>query len=188
MSDGDLRHVRTRRLRLDAVGPRDVDEVFALNSDPALWTVFPSGRHTDREQTREQVEQFAAAWDADGLGYWVARPLDGGAVLGVGGCTVRHGAVWNVYYRFATAAHGRGYAGELARAAVDAARTVRPDLPVVAYLLRTNEPSRRVAERLGLRLVWQGPDVGNPDPTQVRLVLADRPLAPVALEAVSGAP
>ncbi len=34
----------------------------------------------------------------------------------------------------------------------------------------------QAAERAGLHLVWRGVDVGNPDPSAVRLVYADRGL------------
>ena len=33
----DLRHVSTARLELDAVVPADLDEHFALLSDPGSW-------------------------------------------------------------------------------------------------------------------------------------------------------
>ena len=124
------------------------------------------------------------AWTTDGLGYWVARLRsgEGGAeaarppLLGTGGCARRHDAVWNLYYRLTPPAWGHGLAAELVDAALDAARAVDPDRPVVAYLLEHNVASRVRAERAGLSLVWCGPDAGNPDPTAVRLVYADRPL------------
>ncbi|MDC7121116.1 GNAT family N-acetyltransferase [Cellulomonas fimi] len=184
----DLRHVRTARLRLDAVRVDDSEAVFALNADARLWEHLPSGRHTSVDQTRTQLERYATAWDDDGLGYWTARDREDDRVVGIGGVTLREGTVWNVYYRFAVEAQGRGLAHELASAALDAARAVRPDVPVVAYLLEHNTASRRLAERLGLTLVWRGPDVGNPDPDAVRLVLADRPLDEDALAVMTTSP
>jgi hypothetical protein len=47
---------------------------------------------------------------------------------------------------------------------------------VTAFLLEHNVASRATAERAGLRLIWRGPDAGNPDPGAVRLIYADRPL------------
>lgn len=73
------------------------------------------------------------------------------------------------------------YVTELAAAGIAAARAVRPDLPITAYLLEHNLASKAVAERLGLRLVWRGPDAGNPDPRAVRLVYADRDIEPERL-------
>ena len=182
----EFRHVVTDRLRLDAVVPDDLDEHFALLSDPAVWVHSPEGRHTSPERTAEAIEQAVGHWERDGLGYWTARllvdlagtPLRAGDVVGTGGCAVRVGTSWwNLYYRFAPAAWGHGLAAELATAAIDAARTVHADRPVIACLLEPNVRSRARAERSGLTLVWRGPDAGNPDPTAIRLVYADRPIS-----------
>lgn len=83
---------------------------------------------------------------------------------------------------------GHGYASELVEAARQAARDVRPQLPVAAFLLEHNVASRRTAERAGLQLVWRGPDAGNPDPDAVRLVYADRPLTEHDLAAMIAHP
>ena len=84
------------------------------------------------------------------------------------------GPWWNLYYRFDQRVVGRGYATEMGEAAIAAARDVAPRRPVLAYLLEHNHGSRRTAEKLGLRLVWRGPDPTNPDPDAVRLVFLDR--------------
>lgn len=171
----------TDHLDLRAVSLDDLEELHALHADPAVWEHLPSGRHTTLDRTRSDVEAYVAAWDVDGLSYWTARRRDDGALVGLGGCKVRLGAAWNIYYRVAPAQQGKGFATELARAGVAAARQVDPDLPVTAYLLEHNRGSRAVAEKLGLELVWRGPDAGNPDPDAVRLVYADRPLDPETL-------
>jgi RimJ/RimL family protein N-acetyltransferase len=57
----------------------------------------------------------------------------------------------NLYYRFRPTAWGRGYAAEAVGAALGHARTLRADLPVCALIRADNEPSRRLAARLGLR-------------------------------------
>jgi len=182
-------HLRTPRLRLDAVVPTDLDEHFALLSDPGVWGHLPTGVHTDRARTADGISQAVQHWAAGGLGYWTARLCDdlpagqvppglaAGAMVGIGGCARRQGTDWwNLYYRFTPPAWGRGLAAELVAAALDAARTVAPDRPVIAYLLEHNAESRGRAERSGLTLIWRGPDAGNPDPDAVRLVYADRPV------------
>jgi RimJ/RimL family protein N-acetyltransferase len=190
----ELRHLTTARLRLDAVVPDDVDEHFALMSDPGVWAHLPSGRHTSADRTAEAIAHSVGHWEHDGLGYWTARllvdlagtPLRAGDMVGTGGCAVRVGTSWwNLYYRLTPAAWGHGLAGELVTAALDAARAVDPDRPVVAYLLEHNAASRVRAERAGLSLVWRGPDAGNPDPDAVRLVYADRPLDPELVSRVT---
>ena len=106
-----------------------------------------------------------------------------GQFVGTGGYAVPPGADWwNLYYRFTPAAWGTGLVAELVPAALEAARAVRPELPVVAYLLEHHVESRGRAERSGLTLAWRGPDAGNPDPDAVRLVHADRPLDDALLD------
>jgi RimJ/RimL family protein N-acetyltransferase len=183
------RHVLTARLRLDAVVPGDLDDHFALLSDPGVWRHLPAGRHTDPAQTAEGLRAAAGSWARSGLGYWTARlrtdlpadqlppGLEAGAMVGVGGCANRVGTSWwNLYYRLTPPAWGHGLAAELVAAALDAAHTVQPDRPVIAYLLEHNAESKGRAERSGLTRVWRGPDAGNPDPDVVRLVYADRPV------------
>lgn len=181
----EFRHLTTARLRLGAVVPDDLAEHYALMSDPGVWGHLPSGRHTSRERTAEAIAHSVGHWERDGLGYWTARllvdltgtPLRAGDVVGTGGCALRVGTSWwNLYYRLTPAAWGHGLAAELVAAALDAAHSVDPARPVIAYLLEHNAQSRVRAERAGLSLVWRGPDAGNPDPDAVRLVYADRPL------------
>ena len=181
----DQRHVATPRLRLDAVTPADADEHFTLLSDPGVWAHLPSGVHTDRAQTVEDLERGVESWARADLGYWTARlridlpgtPLRAGAMVGTGGCTVRAGTDWwNLYYRLTPPAWGHGLAAELVTASLAAARAADPARPVIAYLLEHNAQSRGRIERSGFTHVWRGPDVGNPDPAAVRLVYADRPV------------
>jgi RimJ/RimL family protein N-acetyltransferase len=172
-----LRQVRTGRLDLRAVAMSDLDLIYGLSSDPRVWTHLPSGVHTSREQTGVQLARQAAAWDSGELAQWTAR-LHDGTFAGIGGCSINAGAAWNLYYRLVPEVQGRGLATELVQASQAAARQVRPDLPVTALLLEHNHASKAVAEKSGLQLIWRGPDVGNPDPDAIRLVYADRDVAP----------
>jgi RimJ/RimL family protein N-acetyltransferase len=169
------RRTRSDRLWLDAPSTADLDGFYAIHGDPDTWTHFPGGRHTSRAQSAAKLDAVIAQWTADGLGYWSVRAEDPGSVIGIAGCAVPPGLPWwNLYYRFAVSAHGHGYAGEVARRAIEAAHAVAPERPVLAYLLEGNVASRRTTERLGLQQVWRGPDRDNPDPTAVRIVYVDR--------------
>ena len=170
----DHRHVTTARLVLTAPEPGDLPELHALHSDPRAYRHWQHGRHTSPEQTARMVAGYTDSWTRYGLGAWVVRAADDGRLVGMGGCSVRGGVGWNLYYRLDPAEWGHGYAQEVVAAARAAAHDVRPDLPVLAYLLEVNEGSRRTAERAGLTRVWRGPDAGNPEPDAVRLVYADR--------------
>ena len=132
------------------------------------------------------MARWEASWDRAGLGTWVVRSRDDGRIIGHGGCDLRvtdDAEVWNLGYRLASSEHGNGFATEIARAAIARARSVRPETPITAYLLEHNAASAHVVEKVGFTLVSRGPDAGNPDPSAVRLVYADRALTPAQLQA-----
>jgi len=173
-------------VRLDLYRPSldHTSELYAILSDPAVWTHFPSMRHTSIAQTERAVRRWITGWAADGLGTWVVRERGtGDAIIGYGGCSMLGSQVWNLGYRFAVTSQSRGFATELSRRAIERAAAAAPDVPVVAYLLEHNEASAAVARKVGLALEHRAPDAGNPDPTAVRLVFADRPLSAEQLAA-----
>lgn len=186
--------VRTARLRLDEPVEGDAEALFAIHHDPASWLHLPSGRVTDPAAGATMVGASRRRFARDGLAYWSVRDEEGGPVVGRGGCAVPDEALdadptgrgwWNLYYRFDQRVVGRGYATEMGEAALEAAHDVAPERPVLAYLLEHNHGSRRTAEKLGLRLVWRGPDADNPDPDAVRLVYLDREPDPVLVQALA---
>jgi len=166
--------VVTRDLVLTPVRMSDLPEVHRLHADPAVWQHQPSGRHTSLAQTRDMLELFVGGW-SDGLGYWTARLRDTGAYVGIGGCRLRAGIAWNLYYRVDPSYQGRGLATQIARAGMAAAAGVASGLPVTAYLLEHNLASHAVVRKLGLTLAWRGPDAD--EAAGVRLVYADRALS-----------
>ncbi|MDN6746250.1 MAG: GNAT family N-acetyltransferase [Brevibacterium sp.] len=173
---------------LDRPGLGDLDEVFEIYSDPRVWTHFPSGRMTKREEAEAFLLTRIADWEIDGFGIWIVRESEGGPVLGTCGCGVRRmpmadewspdriEAFWNLGYRFRPEVQGRGYASEISRLAISRAQELNPSLPVIAYLLEHNAASLKVAEKVGLSLQHRAPDAGNPDPQAMRLIFADRKL------------
>ncbi|WP_460511204.1 GNAT family N-acetyltransferase [Frigoribacterium salinisoli] len=171
----------TERLTLSRPTERDLSELHVLHADPDVWKHLPSARHTRFADTRELVDRYLAGWEANGVDVWVARHTVTGALVGMGGPSLRGGLAWNIYYRLAPSTWGRGYAQEIVSASREATTATGRDLPLVASLLEHNEGSRRAAQRAGLELVWRGPDAGNPDPDAIRLLFADRSLSKDAL-------
>jgi ribosomal-protein-alanine N-acetyltransferase len=168
----DVTRMETDNLLLTPTHVDDVDALFPIFSDPAGWWYEPESRH-DLERTRSFCQRASDRW-AEGLSYWTARELVGGAVVGLGGVQRHSSGVWNVSYRIATASQGRGYASEVGRAGVRAANQVDPGSPVVAHIDQINVASMRVAERIGLQS--QGLLVDSNDGV-LRLAYSDRPLA-----------
>jgi ribosomal-protein-alanine N-acetyltransferase len=197
----------TARLRLDRLGGSDVDDVYAVFSDPETWRHFPEGCFTRRDQAVAVLDRSESSWAQAGLGQWAVRTaaaLDGLAVgtfvgtvsatwldLGTGM------AAWNLGYRLAPATWGRGLATEAAGAALAAAQSVSGTDPVTARALTSNPASIRVLEHLGLPQVWRGASresipagsaptaFGLPDTTtRERVIHADRAVSPDLLEAL----
>lgn len=175
--------MRIDDLLLDVPTPDDLESLHRIYSDPRVWTHFPSGCHADPASTAEMIQNWVDGWERDGLSHWLVSDAESGALLGHVGCDVRRGAFWNLGYRLAPEAQGRGIATRVGKAAADRAVEVYPTLPVIAYLLEHNRASARVAEKLGLTLKYRAHDAGNPDPEAIRLIYADRDLRREELDA-----
>ncbi|GIG64965.1 GNAT family N-acetyltransferase [Phytomonospora endophytica] len=149
---GAAGHAHTERLCLRAPETTDARAHHELHSDPATNAHNPAGPSADPAANAAELDLWRASWTVDGLGYWMVRENCEGEVIGVGG--VRRAflddPVLNLYYRFRPTSWGRGYAVELALAAIEAARALIPGTPVVALIRPGNHASRKVAERAGL--------------------------------------
>lgn len=170
-------------IRLDPPTTGDIEPLHEIYRDPRVWTLLPSGRHTDLATTTAMVTSWIDAWERDGLATWVVRDVVSREALGHVGCSVRNETFWNLGYRLAANAQGRGIASRVSKVAVKRAQLIAPELPVIAYLLEHNHASARVAEKCGLTLRHRAPDAGNPDPSAIRLVYADRELSDDELRA-----
>jgi RimJ/RimL family protein N-acetyltransferase len=162
----------TERLHLDRATISDAEALFPIFSDPRGWWYEPGGVHSDVARSRAWLATAATRWQTEALSYWVARLAGTGETIGVGGVQRRPSRSWNLFYRIATPHWGKGYAVELATAAIAAAHEADNTVSVGAWIVADNHPSRRVAERAGL--VDYGPMVDVYD-GETRLVYADRP-------------
>jgi RimJ/RimL family protein N-acetyltransferase len=162
----------TRRLSLSATTVSDADALFPLMSDPAGWWFEPESRHAVIDQTIDWLRRSEDGWNSGDLSYWVARNRRDGALVGIGGAQRRAAGYWNLSWRIAASAQGKGYATELAEVAIAAAQKQDPLLPVIAWITPTNTPSIHVAERAGL--VNRG-RLTDPGDGLTRLAFTDRP-------------
>lgn len=157
--------VSTGRLALTRLAQADLHDVYRVFSDPETWRHLPSGRHTRLEQSQVVIDDAASSWAAHELGAWAIRsagPDRGGILpahrfLGTGGVNMTPASVWNLGYRLAPETWGRGFATEIALAAVEAATSQAPVCPVTARVMSNNPASAAVAQRAGLDLIWEGP-------------------------------
>ncbi|MFG2841886.1 GNAT family N-acetyltransferase [Kitasatospora sp. NPDC048296] len=144
----------TRRLSLRRPTAGDLDAVLAIHRDPATCVHNPSDALTSRAEAEERYARWDALWQVRGYGYWTVRERGASPVLGF--CGVKRmdlagRPVLNLFYRFAPAAWGRGFATEAATAVVAWSVSAVPELPLIARVRPENLPSQHVALRAGLR-------------------------------------
>ena len=146
--------VQTERLVLRRLQAGDGPAMFAIHGDPETNRHNPRGPDPDLSTSEETLRRWLQDWENDGYGYWAVTFPHAEDVIGFGGIgrfTWRDRDALNLYYRLTPGVWGRGYATELARAAVNFARTYLPQLPVVARTRPGNIASIRTAEKAGLR-------------------------------------
>ncbi|MHB1224870.1 MAG: GNAT family N-acetyltransferase [Gemmatimonadaceae bacterium] len=143
----------TPRLVLTALDGSDWPDFLRMHEDPRV--VATLGGPRTRVDVRALFDRLVAQWGEDGFGWWSARDPRHGAFLGRGGLrrvTVEGEPVIEVGYGLVTAAWGRGLATELATESLRVADSVLGLPLVVGFTLASNAASRRVMEKVGLRL------------------------------------
>jgi RimJ/RimL family protein N-acetyltransferase len=151
--------LETDRLLLRAFTDDDVDNLVALDSDPAVMRFINGGRATPRDEVVEQVlSRFL--WyqeQPSGYGFWAAEEKDTGAFIGWFHLRpdpdVGDPAEPELGYRLMRTAWGRGYATEGSRALIDWAFVHQGARRVWAAAMALNVGSWRVMEKAGMRHV-----------------------------------
>ena len=147
--------IETPRLVLRAWNDADLAPFAELNADPEVMEHLPA------ILTRDESDAFAAriraAMAERGFGLWAVEEKGGAPFVGFVGLSVpRFTAAFTpcveVGWRLARAHWGKGYATEAARAALEAGFERFGLAEIVSFTVPANVRSRRVMERLGMRL------------------------------------
>ena len=155
-----LERVETQRLVGTVPEPSDLDFLAALLADPRVGRTLGGVR--TRAQAAELLEHHRASWERDGFNYWIWRERATGEPVARGGAsraTVEGEPVVEIGWAVRADRWGEGFASELGRASMEAARSLGIG-EVVAYTLTDNHASRRVMEKLGMvfdRVFEHGP-------------------------------
>jgi RimJ/RimL family protein N-acetyltransferase len=144
--------LETERLRLRRFRREDVDAVFAIIGDDVAMQYYP--RTFDTDDATAWVERNIRRYAEYGHGLF-AVTLKGRDDL-IGDCgvirqVVEGEAQLEVGYHFRRDHWGHGYATEAARACMDLAFHSFGAEEVISLIRPENMPSRRVAERNGMR-------------------------------------
>jgi len=149
--------LQTERLILRRFTPADLDHLYALDNDPEVMRYINGGTPTPRAVfERDILPSFLHhKKEQAGFGFWAAVDRISGEWLGWFSFRPAQNAPQQVTlgYRLRRAAWGRGYATEGARALIQKGFEEWGVGRVVATTYEENRASRRVMEKLGMRLV-----------------------------------
>lgn len=157
--------LETSRLILRHFERDDLDNLYALYSDPEIRRYFPEGTLT-REETLEEIEWFLHGHpEHPQLGLWATIHRPSGRFIGRCGLlpwTIEGRFEVEVAYLLARPFWGHGLATEAASAIVQHAFTRLGYSRLVCLIDPANAPSIRVAERIGMHLELEMEDEGGP--------------------------
>lgn len=140
--------METERLRLRQLRQEDFETYAAYYSDPK--TARFVGGQMDRPNAWRHMAAIIGHWTLKGFGQWAATEKANDAMIGCIGLWEPEG--WpelEVGYWLVEAAQGKGYAIEAASKARNFAYEQLGATTLVSYIDPRNEPSKRVAERMG---------------------------------------
>lgn len=148
--------IRTERLLLRGFVPEDASRITQLDADPGVMEFLDKGPSTD-ESNAAWIALLAERYPSGSeRGFWAAEE-DGVFVGWFSLRPARDTGEMELGYRLRTAAWGRGPATEGSRALLGLVAGER----VIARTMIVNRRSRRVMEKLGMRVVRTFPYSGE---------------------------
>lgn len=152
----------TTRLAFREMTDDDLDLMAGLLGDPEVMRFYPEPK--TRAGVQRWIDWTRSNYAEHGYGLWVVETHDGRFVgdCGLTWQTVGESRHLEVGYHVVADLQGAGYATEAARACVDLATGALGHEHVVAIINPLNRPSRRVAEKLGMRMEQEAEVHGRP--------------------------
>ena len=145
--------LETPRLRLRRMTRDDADNLLGIFADPEAMRFYPATK--DRRETEAWIDRNLRSYEEHGIGLWIVEAKETGRFVGQCGLTMQEvEGAWEpeIGYLFLREYWGQGYATEAAAACLDYGFTQRGYERITCLAGVPNLPSRRVAERLGMRL------------------------------------
>ena len=141
---------QTKRLILRQWNEKDFDAYADYYADKEMARYV--GGAVERNQAWRRMATLIGHWVLRGFGYWAVEEKETGRFVGAVGLWRPEG--WpelELGYWLVRDMHGKGYASEAGAEARDYAFEALDADSLVSYIHPDNEPSKRVAERLGAR-------------------------------------
>ena len=144
--------IETERLILRAMSARDSADMFDYSSRGELTKYLLWSPHNTVSYTREYLSYVEKRYKVGDFYDWAVVEKESGRMIGTCGFTSidlsnRRGEIG---YVLSPDFHRRGYAPEAARAVIEFGFTKLDLNRIEARFMEGNEPSRRVAEKLGM--------------------------------------
>ena len=145
----ETEHLILRRFTDD-----DADAIFAMRADADFMRFIK--QPDTRAESLAWVRMVSRYWETENFGFWAVVEKAAGETIGWSGSWILQ-ETWETEIGFAIARKfwGRGFATEAARVALDYGFENRKAERVVAVAKPENAASRRVMEKLGMRLERQ---------------------------------
>lgn len=144
----------TSRLKLRPLVAGDADSLAEVLSDPASMRWYP--HPFSRAEVEGWIARAQQRIETDGVSLWAVERQQDGAFLGDCGLLVQEldgQRVLEVSYHVLPRWQRQGIATEAAQGCLVHARDVLRARALHAFVRPENEPSRRVAARLGMQVV-----------------------------------
>ena len=150
--------LETERLILRRFTADDVDHLVELDSDPEVMRYLTGGPPTPREEIVDDILPFFLNYYSRSpeYGFWAAIEKAGGDFVGWFHLRPKQGDPPDqpeLGYRLRRSAWGKGYGTEASRALIDKGFLESGAERIVASTYQDNVASRRVMEKVGMRLV-----------------------------------
>ena len=146
--------IETERLRLRMLRDSDLDDLAALFADPDVMRYVGNGQPVDRAEAEKALTSIVAHWERCGFGRWAIEDKDTNEFVGYGGLRSLFGTP-EVVYHLAKRHWGKGFATEMARAALQFGFKQKGFDRIVAIARPGNAASIHVMEKLGMHFETQ---------------------------------
>ncbi|MEO1252117.1 MAG: GNAT family N-acetyltransferase [Pseudomonadota bacterium] len=155
----DVPAIESERLILRGHRLTDFASIRDMWGDPEV-TRYIGGKPRPEEDAWIKFLRASGFWVHLGYGYWIVEEKEGGHIVGEIGFgdfkrAMRPLLTGNMEagWAFAASAHGKGYATEALRAALDWASRNFPDETIHCIIEKENAASLRVAEKCGFSYI-----------------------------------
>jgi RimJ/RimL family protein N-acetyltransferase len=149
--------IETKRLILRGHAIQDFDALHAMWTEPAVYH-HTIGHPATREETWSRLLRYLGHWALLGYGYWAVEEKSTGSFVGEMGFADFHRDIDpplagqpELGWILKTSAHGRGYATEALTAIVSWGDAHFGAKETACIISPENEPSIRVARKIGFQ-------------------------------------